>query len=101
MILGPEEQRRAQDWNLGLWLGGVGKRLGDVQLGNLDQSVKTLWFILMKLTSSHWISALGCVGFKGKTSLSFLMTETFILVFNFLFLHVLRKVDLLHSPENK
>lgn len=35
-----------------------------MQLGNLDLSVKTLWFILMELTSSHWISALGCVGFS-------------------------------------
>ena len=47
-------------------VGGLGERLRDVQLGNLDQSVKTLWSILMKLTSSLWISALGCVGFKGK-----------------------------------
>lgn len=64
-----EEQRRAQGWNLGLWFGGVGEvgeGFRDVQLGNLDQSMKTLWFILMKLTSSHWISALGYVGFKGK-----------------------------------
>lgn len=40
-----------------------------MQLGNLGQSVKTLWFILMKLASSHWISALGCVEFKGKCRL--------------------------------
>lgn len=55
--------------SLGLWFGGVGEvgeGFRDVQLGNLDQSMKTLWFILMKLTSSHWISALGYVGFKGK-----------------------------------
>lgn len=73
--------------------GGGWGRLRDVQLGNLDQSVKTLWFILMQLTSSRWISALGCVGFKGKTSLSFFMTETFILVFSCLSFHVLWQVD--------
>lgn len=61
-----EVQRRAQDWNLGLWFGGVEERVRDVQLGNLDQPVKILWFFLTKLTSSHWISAPGCVGFKGK-----------------------------------
>lgn len=65
-ILSQEVQRRAQDWNLGLRFGGLEEGFRDVQLGNLDQPVKTLWFFLMKLTSSHWISALGCVGFKGK-----------------------------------
>lgn len=69
-ILSQEVQRRARtrlEPGAVVWRGGrVGEGLRDVQLGNLDQSAKTLWFVLMKLTSSYWISALGCVGFKGK-----------------------------------
>lgn len=44
----------------------MGEGLRDVQLGKLDESVRTWWFILMKRASSHWISALGCVGFKAE-----------------------------------
>nr|KAF6301130.1 hypothetical protein mPipKuh1_009362 [Pipistrellus kuhlii] len=87
-LLSQEVQRRACRREAGTWGCGweewEGGGRGDVQLGNLDPSVKTLRFILMELTSSGWISALGegreggvwvnVWGARGNTGFSFVVT---------------------------